>query len=148
MGWVVHTGSLGWAPVLLYLAGIAWTLFYDTIYAHQDKEDDALIGIKSTARLFDTKTKGWLLGFMAISVTLLAAALVVAVDSRMNIMALLVAILGIWAFGMHLAWQMRSLDIDDAENCLRVFRSNRNAGLLPIAGFISAIALQMVFWLA
>ena len=64
LGWAAHARGLGWAPLLLYAAGIAWTLFYDTIYAHQDREDDALIGVKSTARLFGTRTKRWLAGFL------------------------------------------------------------------------------------
>jgi len=148
MGWVAHSGQLGWPPILLYLAGIAWTLFYDTIYAHQDKEDDALIGVKSTARLFQEHTKKWLLGFLIAAVILLCAALLMTVDDQVNIIALLMAILGIWAFGMHLTWQLRKLDIDDVDTCLRLFRSNRNAGFLPIAGFAIAAVLQMVFWIA
>lgn len=145
VGWVAHTGSLGWPSVLLYFAGISWTLFYDTIYAHQDKEDDALIGVKSTARLFKHKTKKWLLGFLILTVLLLAAALLAALPSEMNILAVVVAIMGIWAFGMHLTWQLGRLDIDDAETCLRIFRMNRDAGLLPIAGFILAAVLQIMF---
>jgi 4-hydroxybenzoate polyprenyltransferase len=148
LGWVAHTGSLGWPAVLLYLAGISWTLFYDTIYAHQDKEDDALIGVKSTARLFHTHTKKWLLGFQLASIFLMCAALVMAMRPDMNVLALLIAIMGIWAFGMHLMWQLRTLDIDDPENCLRLFRANRDAGLLPIAGFAIAAVLQMTFWIA
>ena len=72
MGWVAHTGELGLAPVVLYLGGIAWTLHYDTIYAHQDKEDDALIGVKSTARLFGDRTKPILRGFLVRSLLDLA----------------------------------------------------------------------------
>jgi 4-hydroxybenzoate polyprenyltransferase len=144
MGWVAHTGEFGWPPVLLYLAGIAWTLFYDTIYAHQDKEDDALIGVKSTARLFQENTKKWLMGFLIAAVLLLCAALIMTVDEQVNIIALLIAILGIWAFGMHLTWQLRNLDIDDANTCLRLFRSNRDAGFLPILGFTFAAVFQMI----
>ncbi|MEO0358874.1 MAG: 4-hydroxybenzoate octaprenyltransferase, partial [Pseudomonadota bacterium] len=77
LGWVAHRGDLTLAPVLLYLAGIAWTLFYDTIYAHQDTEDDALIGIKSTARLFADKTPLWLGRFMVMSAILLFGAVLV-----------------------------------------------------------------------
>tara|TARA_R110002096_G_scaffold8802_6_gene35821 strand:+ start:446 stop:1435 length:990 start_codon:yes stop_codon:yes gene_type:complete len=148
LGWVAHTGSLTWSPILLYLAGISWTLFYDTIYAHQDKEDDALIGVKSTARLFHSYTKKWLLGFLIISVVLMAAALIMALAPQMNILATVVAIMGIWAFGMHLSWQLGKLDIDNAETCLWLFRTNRDAGLLPILGFIFAFALQMMFGFA
>jgi 4-hydroxybenzoate polyprenyltransferase len=148
LGWVAHTGSLAWPPIFLYLAGISWTLFYDTIYAHQDKEDDALIGVKSTARLFHTNTKKWLLGFLILTIILLAVALITALSSNVNILAIVIAIMGIWAFGMHMTWQLGRLDIDNAENCLRIFRSNRDAGLLPIAGFILASALQIMFGFA
>jgi len=91
IGWSSLMGSLSLSPILLYLSGISWTLFYDTIYAHQDKEDDALIGVKSTARLFQI-----------------------------------------------------NLDINNADNCLMIFRSNRNAGLLPVLGFTCAIILQSI----
>ena len=144
MGWVAHTGELGWPPILLYLAGIAWTLFYDTIYAHQDKEDDALIGVKSTARLFQENTKKWLLGFLIAAVFLLCAALVMEMNDQINIISLLVAIMGIWAFGMHLTWQLRKLDIDDVDICLVLFRSNRDAGILPILGFTLAAVFQLI----
>jgi len=137
LGWVAHTGSLGWPAVLLYAAGIAWTLFYDTIYAHQDVEDDALIGVKSTARLFGTDTAHWLRGFMAISVILMALAIVLALGASANVFALTLALGGAWAFGWHMVWQMRRLQIDDASSCLRVFRSNRDAGLIP-ALFLAA----------
>ena len=71
LAWTAHTGSLGWPAAVLYLSGIAWTLFYDTIYAHQDAEDDALIGVKSTARLFAERTPLWLRRFLVIAVSLL-----------------------------------------------------------------------------
>ena len=144
MGWVAHTGQITWPAVLLYTTGITWTLFYDTIYAHQDKEDDALIGVKSTARLFQENTKKWLLGFLIATIFLMCAALIIAVGDRINILALLISIMGIWAFGMHLTWQLRKLDIDDADICLHLFRANRDAGLLPIAGFTIAAAFQLL----
>ncbi len=138
VGWVAHTGSLSWPPILLYLAGVAWTLFYDTIYAHQDKEDDALIGVKSTARLFGEATKPWLRGFMTISVLLMAAATIVALTQNASPLALVVALCGAWGFGWHMVWQMGQLDIDDPENCLRLFRSSRNTGLIPVLFFAIA----------
>ena len=131
LAWVAHTGSLGWPPLFLYLGGISWTLFYDTIYAHQDKEDDALIGVKSTARLFAEKTHLWLRLFMVLSMLLLAMAVIGAMVPQANILALTVALCGVWAFGWHLAWQMRQLAVDDPDVCLRLFRSNRDAGLIP-----------------
>lgn len=131
LAWTAQTGSLSLAPVLLYLAGIAWTLFYDTIYAHQDKEDDALIGVKSTARLFGTRTKGWLQGFLVASVLLMSAAIVVALMPQASLAALVVALAGAWGFGWHMWAQLARLDIDDPDICLALFRSNRNAGLIP-----------------
>ncbi|MEM9844516.1 MAG: 4-hydroxybenzoate octaprenyltransferase, partial [Pseudomonadota bacterium] len=138
LAWTAHTGRLELPAVLLYLAGIAWTLFYDTIYAHQDAEDDALIGVKSTARLFGAATPTWLRRFLVAAVLLMGSAvLLTAIDGAPG--AVLIALIGPWAFGLHLFWQMRQLDLDDASVLVRVFRSNRNAGLLPLPFF--AIAL-------
>jgi len=137
---VAHTGSLSLAPVILYLAGIAWTLFYDTIYAHQDTEDDALIGVKSTARLFGDNSAWWLRLFLMASVALLALAIIVAMVPDANVMALVLALAGAWAFGWHMVWQLRKLDTRDWENCLRLFRSNRDAGLIATL-FLAVAAL-------
>jgi len=131
LAWTAQTGSLGWPAVLLYLAGIAWTLFYDTIYAHQDTEDDALIGVKSTARLFAENTLQYLRVFMVLSVILLSLAVITALVPQANVLVLTFALGGPWAFGWHMVWQMRRLDIGDSAVCLRLFRSNRNAGLIP-----------------
>lgn len=141
LAWAAHTGSVALPAVLLYGAGIAWTLFYDTIYAHQDKEDDALIGVKSTARLFGDSTRVWLRGFMIAAVLLMTAAVVVALTaSGASLGRMILALTGVWAFGWHLAWQLARLDIDDPAACLRLFRSNRDAGLLP-ALFLAAALL-------
>ncbi len=139
LAWAAHTGSLSLAPVLLYLGGIAWTLFYDTIYAHQDREDDALIGIKSTARLFGENTKKWLRGFMTATVAFIGAAILVALVPGENFLALIVALAGVWAMGWHLSWQLVRLKIDDPEMCLKLFRSNRDAGLIPVLFFAVAL---------
>lgn len=141
LAWAAETGSLSGAPVMLYVAGIAWTLFYDTIYAHQDKEDDVLIGVKSTALLFKDRTPIWLKRFLVIGVLLMGAAVVEALAPRENILQLVIALGAPWAFGWHMLWQMRTVDTDDWESCLRAFRSNRDAGLLPalflaIAAFV------------
>ena len=141
LAWAAVTGSLSWAPVFLYLSGIAWTLFYDTIYAHQDKDDDALIGVKSTARLFGSETYRWLRWFMMTAVLLMTIAILLALLPAKNPLALVVALGAPWGFGWHMAWQIRTLDIDNPAVCLRLFRSNRNAGLIPalfiaIAGFL------------
>ncbi len=138
--WAAHSGRVGWAAVLLYGAGIAWTLFYDTIYAHQDKEDDALIGVKSTARLFGAATAKWLAGFLVVAVTALAGAVLVALLPAGSPVALVLALCGVWAFGWHLVWQMRRLDVDDPAACMVIFRSNRDAGLI-VALFFAAAAL-------
>lgn len=133
LAWSAHTGSLSLAPVLLYLAGIAWTLFYDTIYAHQDRDDDALIGVKSTARLFGVATKKWLFGFQVLAVMLMALAVIVALVPLNNPVPLMVALLAAWGFGMHLMWQLKRLNINDGGICLHLFRSNRDAGLIVSA---------------
>ncbi|MDA8747418.1 4-hydroxybenzoate octaprenyltransferase, partial [Litoreibacter sp.] len=141
LAWTAHTGSLAWPAVVLYVAGISWTLFYDTIYAHQDKEDDALIGVKSTARLFGDNTTPWLRSFMVMAVILLSAAIIMAmVPAGANVLALVLALAGAWGFGWHMMWQLRQLDTDDWQNCLRLFRSNRDAGLIP-ALFLAVAAL-------
>ena len=129
LAYAAVAGELSAAPVFLYLAGIAWTLFYDTIYAHQDKEDDAMIGIKSTARLFGTNTATWLRRFIIISIVLFAAAVIEALIDG-SVLAMLFAIGGAWAMGWHMTWQLKKLDIDDPENCMMLFRSNRDTGLL------------------
>ena len=141
LAWTAHTGSLGLAPILLYVAGIAWTLFYDTIYAHQDTEDDALIGVKSTARLFGENTTWWLRLFLIETVCLMALAIIVAlVPAEVNVLALTFALAGAWGLGWHMVWQLRRLDIDDPENCMKLFRSNRDAGLIPVL-FLAIAAL-------
>ena len=141
LAWTAATGSLDWPAVLLYCAGITWTLFYDTIYAHQDKEDDALIGVKSTARLFGEDTPRWLKWFLVGAVLLMAAGMIGAIAPTANPLQLTVALCGVWAFGWHLAWQLKSIDIDDPAHCLTLFRSNRNAGLIPVAFLAVALFL-------
>ena len=144
IGWSSLMGSLSLSPILLYLSGISWTLFYDTIYAHQDKEDDALIGVKSTARLFHSNTKKWLWFFLIISIIFMTLAFTTALKSENSIFCFIIGITGILAFGIHLIWQLINLDINNADNCLMIFRSNRNAGLLPVLGFTCAIILQSI----
>ena len=130
MGWAAVTGDLGIPAVLLYAGGILWTLGYDTIYAHQDKEDDALIGVKSTALRLGDATPRWVGGFYAGMMALTAA-------------AGWAAGLG-WAFypllavaGLQLAWQVRRGDIDDAADCLAKFKSNRWFGWLVLAAILA-----------
>ncbi|MFS4437143.1 4-hydroxybenzoate octaprenyltransferase [Paracoccaceae bacterium GXU_MW_L88] len=132
LAYAAHKGSLGWPAILLYLAGICWTLFYDTIYAHQDAEDDALIGVKSTARLFGEDSPKWLADFGTGAVLLMAAAILAAGEP--------IALIAPIGFAVHLIWQWRVLDIHDGDICLKLFRSNRDAGLIA-AGLLALIAL-------
>ncbi|MFQ5624181.1 MAG: 4-hydroxybenzoate octaprenyltransferase [Paracoccaceae bacterium] len=140
LGWAAHEGSLGVEPLILYAGGIAWTLFYDTIYAHQDTEDDALIGVRSTARLFGENTPRWLLAFLVLSVSLIGFAAILATLPQSDPVSTGLGVAAAWAFGWHLAWQLRRLDFHDAGNCLRLFRSNRDAGLIA-AALLAAAAL-------
>ncbi len=140
LAYAAHAGTLRLPAVLLYAAGIIWTLYYDTIYAHQDKEDDALIGVKSTARLFAGNSRRWLFGFLVATVLLMTAAIVVAPIPPERVWAALVALVAPWAMGWHMVWQMRGLDLDDPAACLRAFRANRGAGLIA-ALFLAAAAM-------
>jgi len=135
-----HAGTVSLGSVLLYAAGVIWTLFYDTIYAHQDKEDDVLIGVKSTARLFGAGTGKVLSIFMVLIIVLMAAGILSVVLPQPSVMKLVVALGAPWALGWHLWWQLSRLEIDNADVCLRLFRSNRDAGLL-VALFLAAAAL-------
>ncbi|WP_291735021.1 4-hydroxybenzoate octaprenyltransferase [Leisingera sp. F5] len=139
LAWVAHTGTMSWPPVLLYLAGIAWTLFYDTIYAHQDTEDDALIGVKSTARLFGTQTPMWLRRFIVAFVSLMALAVILAVQDSASVLALVLALAAPWAMGWHLTWQLRAFDAENAPRLLQLFRLNRDTGLIPLIFFVLAM---------
>lgn len=141
LAWTAHTGHLALPAVFLYLGGIAWTIFYDTIYAHQDKEDDALIGVKSTALLFGESTGAILRLFMMLSIILMSAGVVMALLPGATLFALLLGIAGAWAFGWHMAWQLARLDTEDGDTCLMLFRSNRNAGLIPALFFAAAVLL-------
>jgi 4-hydroxybenzoate polyprenyltransferase len=135
MGWPATFARLDLPALLLYAGAISWVIGYDTIYAHQDREDDALIGIKSTALLFRERTKPMLALFYALAVALIALA-------GWSAGAGLVFALGLLAFAAHLAWQIARLDVDDPINCLVVFKSNRDAGLILFAGLVLDAALR------
>lgn len=139
--WTAHTGALHWPAVFLYFAGISWTLFYDTIYAHQDTEDDALIGVKSTARLFGTNTPTWLRRFIVGTVSLMAFAIILSLDLDDNFWALGLALLGPWAMGWHMTWQLRIFDAENNQRLLQLFRLNRDTGLIPLIFFVLAAFL-------
>ncbi len=134
MGWAAVTDALAWPALLLYAAGFFWTLGYDTIYAHQDKEDDALIGVKSAALRLGAASRPWLGGFYAVTTLLLAAAGWAAQTPWPYY-------LGVAAMAAHFAWQIGTLDIDDHRNCLQRFKSNRHAGALFFAGLLLTAAL-------
>lgn len=139
LAWTAHTGALQWPAVILYGGGIAWTLFYDTIYAHQDTEDDALIGVKSTARLFGDNSATWLKYFLVITVCLMGLAVIQAGLGRASILALVLALAGPWAMGWHMAWQLRGFDPDDSRKMLQLFQANRDTGLLSLIFFLAAL---------
>ncbi|MBF0325173.1 MAG: 4-hydroxybenzoate octaprenyltransferase [Alphaproteobacteria bacterium] len=129
LGWAAVTGEIGLPALVLYAAGILWTLGYDTIYAHQDKEDDIMVGIKSTALRLGDSTPAWLVGFYGGTLALVGVAGWLAGLS--------------WAFwpglalaGLQLAWQVRTVDIDDGADCLDKFKSNRFFGWALLAAII------------
>jgi len=130
VGWTAVTGAIGAPSVLLYLGGVFWTLGYDTIYAHQDKEDDLRIGVKSSAIALGSHTRPWLFAFYAVAVALWAA-------------AGLMARLGIpfWAglagSALQLAWQAGRVAADDPADCLAKFRSNCVVGWLMLGGILA-----------
>jgi len=135
MGFAVTLARLDVAAFVLYAGSISWVIGYDTIYAHQDREDDALIGIKSTARLFGEHTRPALVFFYSLAVVLIGVAFHLAGAG-------LFAFVGLAVFAVHLAWQIRRLDIGDPALCLRLFKSNRDAGLLLFAGLVADAVLR------
>lgn len=134
MGWAAATGELAWPPLLLYGGGIAWTLGYDTIYAHQDRDDDALVGVKSSALRLGAWTRPWLAVFYAVAALLFLLAGLTAGLGWLYAIGLL-AVIG------HFAWQIATLDIDDPANCLLRFKSNRFVGWLLLAGILAELSL-------
>jgi 4-hydroxybenzoate polyprenyltransferase len=139
MGWAAAFGRLDVAPVVLYAGSIAWVIGYDTIYAHQDREDDALIGIKSTALLFGERTKPMLGVFYGLAVALIGAAGLSAGGRVFFAFGLLV-------FAAHLVWQIIRIDIADPDHCLALFKSNRDAGLILFAGILLDAAVNRFGW--
>jgi 4-hydroxybenzoate polyprenyltransferase len=131
LGYAAVRGELGWAPVLLYIAGIFWTLGYDTIYAHQDKEDDALIGVKSSALRLGGASRAAIWGFYAATVAILLAMDLVAELGRFFEIALTLG-------AVQLAWQAWACRFDDPADCLAKFKSNRVFGWLILAGLVAA----------
>ena len=139
MGWAGAFGRLDLPALLLYAGSISWVIGYDTIYAHQDREDDALIGIKSTALLFGERTKPMLAAFYGGAVVLIAAAGFLA---QFSVHGGFVFAATLALFAAHLAWQTARLDIASPDNCLTVFKSNRDAGLILFAGLLLDAAMH------
>ena len=134
MGFTAVEGRLSTAAASLYAGGVFWTLAYDTIYAHQDKEDDAVIGVKSSALALGSASVPWVGGFFFISLVLIDLAGVLAGAGA-------IFHLGVVTAALHAAWQLSRLHIDDPDSCLRIFRSNRDFGLIILAGaIISSLA--------
>jgi 4-hydroxybenzoate polyprenyltransferase len=135
MGWATIFGNLAAAPILLYAGCIFWTIGYDTIYAHQDRRDDAIIGVKSTARLFDKNTRAIIGVFYGGALTCWGAALYLAGGGPVGFVGLALA-------ASHLGWQVTTLDIEDRDRCLMLFRSNARFGWLLFGAFAADAAAQ------
>jgi 4-hydroxybenzoate polyprenyltransferase len=138
LGWPAVLGRLDWPAIVLYAGAVAWTIGYDTIYAHQDREDDDLIGLKSTALKFGRATKTWLALLYAIAWLAIVAAGIMAHAGT-------AFLLGMTAAAAQLAWQVLTLDINDAENCLKRFRSNRDFGAIVLAAILIDMILAAIF---
>ena len=134
LGWAAVQGSLGWPPALLYLGGICWTLGYDTIYAHQDKEDDALIGVKSSALALGRNTRPFLFAFYAAAALLWAGAGLASGFGFWFWLALALAT-------GQMAWQAAGGALDESADCLAKFKSNRVTGWLLLAGIVATHVL-------
>ena len=134
MGWAVIHDDLHVAPFVLYAGCICWVIGYDTIYAHQDREDDAIVGVKSTARLFQDNTKPALLVLYVLATALFAFAFWQGGAS-------LPTFLGLALGAGHLIWQIWTLDIDDADLCLRLFQSNNYFGAILFVGLLIDIVI-------
>ncbi|VDK62853.1 unnamed protein product [Onchocerca ochengi] len=136
LGWVVVRDEL-YTPVvfLLYMASVNWTLIYDTIYAHQDKTDDLIVGIKSTALLFGDKTKYWLTGFGALTLLGLVTTGVMVQQTWPFYNALA-------ATGAHLAWQIGTVNINDPNDCWKKFKTNQWLGIILFTGIVAGNLLR------
>ena len=138
LGWTAVLGRLDWPAVVLYVGAVAWTIGYDTIYAHQDRDEDGVLGLKSTALRFGRSTRAWLAALYALAFLAITAAGLMANAGT-------AFLLGMVAAGAHLAWQVATLNIDDPENCLERFRSNRDFGALVLGAILVDAALAAIF---
>ncbi|MDO9415701.1 4-hydroxybenzoate octaprenyltransferase [Pararhizobium sp.] len=138
MGWAAEFGAVSAASIVLYFGAVAWTVGYDTIYAYQDREDDELIGVRSTARRFGDNPRPWLAGLYALTTVLFLIAFLMAGAG-------LFAYLGVLAAAGLLAYQIAVLDIRDADQCLALFKFNRIVGLIIFAGLLLSLGLRLVW---
>jgi 4-hydroxybenzoate polyprenyltransferase len=129
MGWAAVFGRIDMPALALYAGSILWVIGYDTIYAHQDRDDDAIIGVRSTARLFGEHTRSALAALYA------GAAILISIAGALAGGGIFLGV-GMIGFALHLAWQVRTIDIGKPEDCLRLFRSNREAGWILFAGIV------------
>jgi 4-hydroxybenzoate polyprenyltransferase len=138
LGWPAALGRLDWPAIVLYAGAVAWTIGYDTIYAHQDREDDDLIGLKSTALRFGRATKPWLIALYSLAwLAITAAGLMANAGTAF--------LIGMLAAAAQLTWQVATLDIDNAENCLSRFRSNRDFAVIVLGAMMADAALAAIF---
>jgi 4-hydroxybenzoate polyprenyltransferase len=138
MGFAAIEGRLRQPALLLYIGAVCWTIGYDTIYAHQDREDDDLIGLKSTALRFGRATRVWVGLLYGAAWAAITLAGILAEAGTVFLFGMLLA-------GAHLAWQVATLDIDDPDNCLERFRSNRDFGLIVFAAIVLDMGLARLF---
>jgi 4-hydroxybenzoate polyprenyltransferase len=137
VGWTAVTGSLGWPAIVLYVGSVLWTIGYDTIYAHQDAEDDAVLGLKSTALLFGERTPWWVGGFYA-------GAWLLWFTAAMMVGASLLLVVALAGVAGQMAWQVATLDTARPDNCLVRFKSNQWVGWLFCAGLVAEMLLVNV----
>jgi 4-hydroxybenzoate polyprenyltransferase len=130
LGFAAATGTLQAPALLLYASGIFWTLGYDTIYAVQDLEDDALAGVKSSARRLGANASQGVLAFY-----LIAVALVFSCGDIAGLGPVLPFVVAVYA--AHFIWQARRLSLDDPAGALALFKSNRDAGLILFLGMMA-----------
>ena len=138
LGWPAALGRLDWPAIVLYAGAVAWTIGYDTIYAHQDREDDDLIGLKSTALRFGRATKPWLIALYSLAWLAITTAGLMANAGTAFLIGMLVA-------AAQLTWQVATLDIDNADNCLSRFRSNRDFAVIVLGAIMADAALAAIF---
>lgn len=138
LSFAAHTQTIELSIVLLYFSAICWTIFYDTIYAFQDSNDDALIGLKSTALLFGQAAVKWLTAFVCLSCVLMICSFYIISETLSNTQ-LIIILSGILVFSLHLFGQLKHFDSNNPALCLKLFKSNRNAGLILLSALVLSI---------